>query len=408
MVVRRGIGESEEQQQKQNEIELKLKNENKERLKEKKEQEERKRVEEAELERQERELEERQMIEKEKDKEKKEKDAVLRKKALDEAKEDAEDKINSDDTFGSDKTDSLLVKAAEESAKIVMDDSEKSEIQNQQEKALLTAVKHKSWLEERQRAATNEAITDVSDETQDLEFDRIFGPGAAQEAAQLEIEFQEDKEDATVEDGDTPWETSTPKRRRPGGRRRLREGLNINISPLREGSEDSAVSRIGVETWDPDSNENKKFKLDEDEEVSDEQDMSQSEDEGSKSLEEEKGEDQTVERGDKNLDGGFKGLVKEVQKMDIQTVKNVVERDMGDGNIQLPEEEGNQGVDQGLDMQGHVEHQESQIVLASGVPDVGQDGLVTGKGVGLSEGEGASSEVVDYPDSPSVGGSGGS
>ena len=187
MVVRRGIGETEEQKQKQSEIESKLKDENKRRLQEKRDQEEKKQLYEAELKRQEKELEEKEQVEKEKAEDRKRRDAVLRQEALDEAKANASTKASSDksedDTFGESETDSMIAKVAEVIGKEASDKLQVSaSILEVQDKALQTAVKHRAWLEERERQAIqeNREVSRDNSVDQNIDLERIFGPGAAQ------------------------------------------------------------------------------------------------------------------------------------------------------------------------------------------------------------------------------------
>ena len=441
VVVRRGIGESEEEKQKQSEIELKLKDENKKRIKEKNEQEEKRRLQEAETERQVKELEEKKAMEKRKAEEDKERDALLRKKALDDVYKDAQTKINSgiadDSTFGGNQTDSLIEKAGE----VVEDDSKTDENLAQcQDRALLIAVKHKSWVEERERHALQDdrkiarAEADIGDfDEQDFEFDRIFGAGAAQEVAQLEIEFQ-DKEGVTVGDG---MITSTPKRRRQGGRRRNKAG-----SSVREVSEDdSEVSKSGIENLDPDCNDNKKFKLDADEGTSeeDEEEASatkdeniHSEEEGNQPVEGEDKDDGTTEveeetsateveiEGDQQAEGVVQVEVYEQVERDMHVEVGLVEElqvdDTGlglDGNVvgdivqrvnrQLDDKVGDHGDDQAMDGQGGEGHRQSRGSLAG---DIGLDSLATGKEGSFSQGEEATAGVTlmdSVPGSPSIG-----
>ena len=87
-------------------------------------------------------------------------------------------------------------------------------------------------------------LTAVQD--QDIELDRIFGPGAVEEAAQLAIKSKEpnqvvdDGEDAVIDTSqNSEWKTTTPKRSRKG-RKKIKD-LDPNISPIREVSDDSEV-----------------------------------------------------------------------------------------------------------------------------------------------------------------------
>jgi hypothetical protein len=75
----------------------------------------------------------------------------------------------------------------------------------------------------------------------DMEFEKIFGPGAAEETAQLAIEFQDQGQvvdsDEVVADDTTPnieWKMSTPKRRRKG--KKIKDGLNTSMNPIYVGA----------------------------------------------------------------------------------------------------------------------------------------------------------------------------
>ena len=312
VVVSRGVGESDEQRQKQSEFEMKLKDENKRRQKERQDQEEKAKIELAEVERQRKELEDKNRLDREDKDKKNEKAAAERLKALEDAKVDAQKKVTGDilddSVFEGDTTaDSLLAKVVdsnEQEVKEMIDESEGADhaVHQVQDNALMTAIKHRSWLEERDRLAMQQSrqvdrvekdnhLSGVQE--QDIELDRIFGPGAAEEAPQLAIELQDPNqllEDEVVvldTSRDSEWKTSTPKRRRKGGRKKK----GLDISPIREVSDESEVSRSGIETTDPEEiSVSKKFKLDDNDEEDDEgpgddDGMSSAEDESSSEVE---------------------------------------------------------------------------------------------------------------------------
>ena len=277
-VVRSCQGGSEEQRQKVKDIETKIKQDNKRRDREREEFEELKRVEEEELERQKMlAVEEKQM-------------------AVEKARADAQLAIDHDvDWVGdSDEDDSLLVKATEITVEIQETTAADAEAAAR-ERALLTAIKHRSWME--QRSAEKLVNASIN-----LELDRIFGPGASKLAIEFHASNPEDEESNEIEltngkeevandledesessdnsndvlDESTDMKSSTPTRQgnRRGRKRNKRPGgdSTSSISPIREPLRDS----------EPAGKNDKKFKIDESTEAS--QDMGEQTSETSENL----------------------------------------------------------------------------------------------------------------------------
>ena len=280
---------------------------------------------------------------------------------------------------------------------------------------------------------------------QNLELDIIFGPGAVQEAAQLEMEF---KENNVVTDevgpGDTSvdsvgWKTSTPKRRREKGKRgKIKDGLKEDINPIDEISIDSEFSKT------VDLGENKKLKLDKDNEDSEEE-VDKFTDTDDESINSDMEGDKEEEVLDINLKVGMdeqasEGSLVEEEGQGLYTDRQMVGIQGGgeqlgemcevDQGVDKRKNEGSEVEGQGLDMdrpvvgiQGEqlgvhgevVQVVDKKLPEESGEQVKGQGGqvipeLVTGKEDCQSLGEGFSSgaAVVGYsPDSPS-GDSGGS
>ena len=288
-VVRSGQGDDSEQRQRTKDFEAKLKADNKRRDSEQKEIEERLRVEKEEAGRQKR------VVEEER---KKVIDDVERKaRELNAGKVDADrDSANCfNDVSAGDDDDSLLVRAAGVIGVTGVESSDSlSEAADPEaearDRALLTAIKHKSWLEARSvRDMMGSGVHLNLSLNKAQELERIFGPGAAQQ--QLALEYQagnkNDGEDVdnesdqerntTVSIEDTGGEvvddenmsdesvvedmkTSTPTREPRGKKRLNKSGFNssISLSPVRNISDESA--QLG-------SAESKKLRFDKDDTV---------------------------------------------------------------------------------------------------------------------------------------------
>ena len=103
---------------------------------------------------------------------------------------------NSEDCFGDLSDGSLLSKVADMAGQSVESDDPEAEARD---RALLTAIKHKSWLESRSVRNVVESgvhLNLTTDEAQELE--RIFGPGAAEH--QLAIQHQGSGEDLPADE----------------------------------------------------------------------------------------------------------------------------------------------------------------------------------------------------------------
>ena len=178
-VVRSGNVDNAEQSQRIKEMEAKLKEENKLRDREKRELEERERLKEEEKQKV---IEEKQRLEKE-ERQKVLKEAAKKAEELKESKKDV-----SDDDLEDDSMNTLLANVGEAGKETKVDSSPVDPEAEAADRNLITAVKHKSWLEAR---ALDSLISRginivVPQEVQDLE--TIFGLGAAQH--QLAIEYQ--------------------------------------------------------------------------------------------------------------------------------------------------------------------------------------------------------------------------
>ena len=275
-----GVGDQEEvQRQKTREMEVKIKESNKKRDRERRDLEEQKRLEREEIERQ------NYLTNKE------------RQEAIEKVKVNAQQQVNSkNDEMDEEDDDSLLLKASEgvnvskspvrgvdtgnddnslllKSAEDTAETKETIEAAAElkaRERALFTAIKHRSWLE--QRSAEKLVNASIN-----IELDRIFGPGASKlaiefqpgnpeggngieqdpgmEDDEMNIEDDSESSDEDAEDQSSGRKSSTPTRQGRGKKRNRRPGhSNVSISPIRE----------------PLSNmiNDKKLKLDEDTEVS--------------------------------------------------------------------------------------------------------------------------------------------
>ena len=143
-------------------FELKVKVENKRRQKERQDQEEKARIEQAEVERQSKETDDMNRVAKEEEDKKKEKEAAERLKALEAVQVDAHRKTTSgvadDSVFEGDTAkDFLIIKMAGLDGQEVNDSMDVPDgadpVAQVQDKALMIAMKHRAWLEERERLA---------------------------------------------------------------------------------------------------------------------------------------------------------------------------------------------------------------------------------------------------------------
>ena len=246
-VVRSGQGENTEQSQRIKDMEAKLKEENKLRDKEKKDHEERERLKEVERER---------VIE----------EAAENARQLKESKSDVNGSNDTD--FEDDGVNTLLANIVDPEPVAKGDCSSVDPEAEAADKTLLTAIKHKSWLESR---AVGNLIAGglnlvVPQDVQELE--RIFGPGAAQH--QLAIEYQgkgeeqpggsndslsdesegmdmDDDDNSEISDSDQSQvrKTSTPNRRKRGKKRIKEPGLDSSgsLSPVVGGGADPQESK---------------------------------------------------------------------------------------------------------------------------------------------------------------------
>ena len=165
-VVRSGQGDDTEHRQRVKDIESKLKEDNKKRHSEQMELDERLRLEQQDARKQ------------------KEVAEAERKKVIDDVAKKARElnagnvDADSEDCFGDLSDGSLLSKVADMAGQSVESDDPEAEARD---RALLTAIKHKSWLESRSVRNVVESgvhLNLTTDEAQELE--RIFGPGAAE------------------------------------------------------------------------------------------------------------------------------------------------------------------------------------------------------------------------------------
>ena len=251
-MVRSGNGDNAEQRQRMKEMEAKLKEENKMRDREKRDLEEREKLKEEEKQRV---IEESQRLKEE------ERQKVLQeaaRKAM-ELKE-SETHVTESDDLEDDSVNSLLANLSDAGKVTKVDSSPVDPEAEAADRNLMTAVKHKSWLETRAMEALISGGINivVPQEVQDLE--TIFGPGAAQH--QLAIEYQgnvneetgnldhsqtesDGMEDSDNSDSDTSEgrKTSTPTR---GKKRHKKPGLDSSgsLSPVSfDGDTDQLESR---------------------------------------------------------------------------------------------------------------------------------------------------------------------
>lgn len=245
-VVRSGPGDGEglEQRQRIKEIEAKLKEDNKRRDREEKLLEERRKIEEEEAENQ------------------KQAAGEERRRALEDVARKARElyagKIVSESEccLDDDSDDSLLSKVADVAGQTVVSVDPEAEAGD---KALLTAIKHRSWLESRSVRNIVESGVNINLSLRNaLELERIFGPGAAEH--QLAIEYQSkginlpedvgdkkfgeetgdnDVDESLSDDGvesDEVMQTSTPTREPRGIKRKRKQSgfdSSISLSPVR-------------------------------------------------------------------------------------------------------------------------------------------------------------------------------
>ena len=270
-------------------MEAKLKEENKLRDKERKDQEERERLKEEEKKRvieeaaeNARQLEKKNLEERERLKEEEERKRLIDEKTENDKQESKPEGNGSNDTdFEDDAVNSLLANIVDPAPQVRSDCSPVDPEAEAADRTLMTAIKHKSWLEARavKNLIDRGLEIDVPQEVQDLE--RIFGPGAAQ--YQLAIEYQgegeeqpvvsddslsdstekmdlNDDENSEISDSDQSQvrKTSTPKRRKRG--RHKEPGLDSSgsMSPVEGGAAD------------PKESKDKKLRYDEGEKLSEE------------------------------------------------------------------------------------------------------------------------------------------
>ena len=256
-VVRSGQGDSEQSREKVREMEMKIKEDNKRRDKERKEVEENERFEKEEVERK-------------KNLYKAEKQFAVQKAMIDAQEATVHVNYLSEEVEG-DGDDALFSNVVG-----IIEDEVKSKScskyqeivtsaeSNAREKALQTAIKHKTWLEQR---STEKLTTSMN-----IELERIFGPGAGQLAIEFQVSNHEDDNEASEHnedaDGNEPSDTSgdeldpslgrmssTPTRQaaRRGRKRMTRnsDDSTASLSPVREPLSDSEEGK----------NKDKKFKL---------------------------------------------------------------------------------------------------------------------------------------------------